>query len=63
MSDGPYLSLVIPAYNEQEVIPMLLQRSTTPGATVGLNGLSGNLGIAVAAALTGLTVTAADLEV
>lgn len=26
MSDGPYLSLVIPAYNEQEVIPSLLQR-------------------------------------
>ncbi len=26
MSNGPYLSLVIPAYNEQEVIPTLLQR-------------------------------------
>ena len=26
MIDGPYLSLVIPAYNEQEVIPALLQR-------------------------------------
>jgi len=26
MSDAPYLSLVIPAYNEQEVIPVLLER-------------------------------------
>jgi dolichol-phosphate mannosyltransferase len=26
MSDAPYLSLVIPAYNEQENIPVLLQR-------------------------------------
>jgi predicted MFS family arabinose efflux permease len=35
-------------------IPMLLQRAQRPGATIGINGLSGNLGIAVAAALTGL---------
>ena len=35
-------------------IPMLLQQAQRPGATIGLNGLSGNLGIAVAALLTGL---------
>lgn len=35
-------------------IPMLLQHARRPGATIGLNGLSGNLGIAVAALLTGL---------
>lgn len=37
-------------------IPMLLQHSTRPGNTIGWSGLSGNLGIAVAAALTGLLV-------
>jgi MFS family permease len=37
-------------------IPMLLQRAAKPGATIGVNGLCGNLGIAVAAALTGLLV-------
>jgi MFS family permease len=37
-------------------IPMLLQQARRPGATIGLNGLSGNLGIAVAALLTGLLV-------
>lgn len=37
-------------------IPMLLQRAQRPGATIGLNGLVGNLGIAVAALLTGLLV-------
>lgn len=37
-------------------IPMLLQGATRPGATIGINGLAGNLGIAVAAALTGLLV-------
>lgn len=37
-------------------IPMLLQQAARPGATIGLNGLSGNLGIAVAAAITGLLV-------
>ena len=35
-------------------IPMLLQGASRPGATIGVNGLAGNLGIAVAAALTGL---------
>src|SRR4030095_12609443 len=35
-------------------IPMLLQGAARPGATIGINGLAGNLGIAVAAALTGL---------
>lgn len=38
-------------------IPMLLQRSTKPGATIGLNGLIGNLGIALTAVLTGVLVT------
>jgi MFS family permease len=37
-------------------IPMLLQGAAKPGATIGLNGLAGNLGIAVAAAVTGLLV-------
>ncbi len=37
-------------------IPMLLQRAQRPGATIGVNGLVGNLGIAVAALLTGLLV-------
>jgi MFS family permease len=37
-------------------IPMLVQHAQRPGATIGLNGLSGNLGIAVAALLTGLLV-------
>ena len=35
-------------------IPMLLQGAARPGATIGVNGLAGNLGIAVAAALSGL---------
>lgn len=37
-------------------IPMLLQGATRPGATIGVNGLAGNLGIAMAAALTGFLV-------
>jgi MFS family permease len=37
-------------------IPMLVQRATSPGFTIGLNGLFGNLGIAVAAVLTGFLV-------
>jgi predicted MFS family arabinose efflux permease len=37
-------------------IPMLLQHARKPGATIGLNGLVGNLGIAVAALLTGFLV-------
>jgi len=35
-------------------IPMLVQRSTRPGLTIGFNGLSGNLGVALSAAVTGL---------
>ena len=37
-------------------IPMLLQRATRPGVTIGINGLAGNLGIAVAALATGLLI-------
>ena len=37
-------------------IPMLLQGAAKPGAVIGLNGLSGNLGIAFSAALTGWLV-------
>lgn len=39
-------------------IPMLLQGAARPGAVIGVNGLSGNLGIAVAAALTGALMQA-----
>lgn len=39
-------------------IPMLVQHSAKPGETIGLNGLAGNLGIAVAALVTGLLVKA-----
>ena len=37
-------------------IPMLVQHARNPGATIGVNGLAGNLGIAVAAIVTGLLV-------
>ncbi len=37
-------------------IPMIVQNSTRPGFTIGLNGLAGNLGIAAAAILTGFLV-------
>jgi MFS family permease len=37
-------------------IPMIVQHSTRPGFTIGLNGLAGNLGIAFAAILTGYLV-------
>ena len=37
-------------------IPMIVQQARNPGFTIGLNGLAGNLGIAGAAALTGLLV-------
>ena len=37
-------------------IPMLVQNVTNPGFTIGLNGLAGNLGIAIAAVLTGFLV-------
>jgi MFS family permease len=35
---------------------MLVQKTTTPGRVIGLNGLAGNLGIALAALLTGYLV-------
>lgn len=37
-------------------IPLLVQGSRTPGMTIGINGLAGNMGIAVAALLTGILV-------
>ena len=37
-------------------IPMLVQGSKRPGWTIGVNGFSGNIGIAVAAVLTGYLV-------
>jgi MFS family permease len=37
-------------------IPMLLQRAPNPGAVIGVNGLAGNLGIALAALSTGFMV-------
>ena len=37
-------------------IPMLVQNVPNPGAVIGLNGLVGNLGIALAALLTGLLI-------
>lgn len=37
-------------------IPMLLERSLNPGTTIGWNGLVGNLGVAVAAVLTGFLI-------
>ncbi len=37
-------------------IPMLVQRAVNPGATIGVNGLAGNLGIALAAVITGFLV-------
>jgi MFS family permease len=37
-------------------IPMIVQGSKNPGFTIGVNGLFGNLGIAVAAVLTGFLV-------
>ena len=37
-------------------IPMLVQNVPNPGAVIGINGLAGNLGIAVAALVTGLLV-------
>jgi MFS family permease len=37
-------------------IPMLVQQARNPGFTIGVNGLFGNLGIAVAAILTGFLV-------
>jgi MFS family permease len=37
-------------------IPMIVQHARNPGFTIGVNGLAGNLGIAVAAILTGFLV-------
>jgi MFS family permease len=37
-------------------IPMLVQGAIRPGWTIGVNGLAGNLGLAVAAAVTGLLI-------
>ncbi|MFO1217953.1 MAG: MFS transporter [Burkholderiaceae bacterium] len=37
-------------------IPMLVQHAKNPGAIIGVNGLAGNLGIAVAAVVTGYLV-------
>ncbi len=37
-------------------IPMLVQRARNPGTTIGVNGLAGNLGIALAAVVTGFLV-------
>ena len=37
-------------------IPMLVQNVKNPGAVIGVNGLAGNLGIAVAAIVTGFLV-------
>ena len=37
-------------------IPMLVQKSVRPGLTIGVNGLAGNLGIALAALSTGFLV-------
>ena len=37
-------------------IPMLIQNAKNPGATIGVNGLAGNLGVAAAAIVTGLLV-------
>jgi len=37
-------------------IPMLVQHAKRPGVTIGINGLAGNLGIALAALSTGLLV-------
>lgn len=37
-------------------IPMLVQGAARPGATIGVNGLAGNLGVAAAAVVTGVLV-------
>ena len=37
-------------------IPMLVQKAAKPGLTIGINGLAGNLGIAMAALSTGFLV-------
>ena len=42
-------------------IPMLVQHANSPGAAIGINGLAGNLGIAVAALVTALARQVARL--
>jgi len=37
-------------------IPMLVQRSVRPGLTIGINGLAGNLGVALSAVTTGAII-------
>lgn len=37
-------------------IPMLLSSTKTPGLTIGVNNLAGNMGLAIAAILTGFMV-------
>src|SRR3546814_9274799 len=37
-------------------IPMLVQRATRPGWIIGVNGLAGNMGVALAALITGFMV-------
>ena len=37
-------------------IPMLMERTSNTGATIGFNGLCGNLGVAIAALLTGFLI-------
>jgi len=37
-------------------IPLLVQKASRPGLTIGINGLAGNLGIALAALVTGFLV-------
>lgn len=37
-------------------IPFLVQKSANPGAVIGMNGLAGNLGVALAAVLSGFLI-------
>lgn len=41
-------------------IPMLLRHASKPGLTIGINGMAGNLGIALAAMSTGFFIQYAD---
>lgn len=44
-------------------IPMLVRHSRRPGLTIGINGLAGNLGVAMAAIITGVLVQYAGWRV
>ena len=44
-------------------IPMLVERASNPSATIGFNGLAGNLGVAAAALITGYLVKSFDWRV